>query len=1198
MTTIKNPGQGTFWRALGAPERGELFAIGRLATVPAKGALCHQGVPSPEVVVFVKGFGKESMDSQDGTEAIIELFGPGDLEGDFAIWGHPQRATVTALVESKILRIERRKFAALVAANPRVSDALMRTLATRWTYAGRRSAVHGGSPGQRVAFHLQELAVRFGYRAPHGIEIPMPFSQAELANWIGISRESLVRAYARWRGTVIDTSHPRGLVVLDPQALRREAQPWGEEWELPEPAPTASARLAVRPPVTLGRAGEAAHLPRPGRHFTGRRRELANLSLLLADRPQVIVIQGMAGVGKTALATYWAWQLADSFPDGQLFVDLRGPRKPSTPVEALGQVLRGLGVPGDQLPGDEPELTALLQSLMADRRVLLVLDNASGEFEQIQPLIPTGNGGLVLVTTQQRLSGGNLPTLELGEMEPAEAVELVDSVLGDGRVASERMAAEDLARQCAYLPLALRIAAARLAGAQDERIADTVRELSGRDRLSAFALPDDTHSALRAAFEVSYSSLDEETRSAFRLIALTVGPDFDTAAVAALLGCAEPAALELLDRLKRAFLVVDSGESRHRQHDLLRRFAHELGLLEDAESERQSARRRLLSYYLKEARNSRHALTGPARQRAIAWFESERRCLIPAVRQCARMGLHRMAYGLAGTLYDFLEFRRYSEDNIAVHRFGLSSAQAVEDWAAAALMLHHLSVANLELGRCVRAIGYGEDARRGFRALADRSGEARVLDTLAAVYGALGRPLMAIEHAQEALNLHRELGEAEGEAKALDTLAQDYQRLGLYDEAYDYACRALEIRRFEGDRRGEAETLLNLARVHRQRGNFQQALMDAFEALEVRQELQHPHGEAEARTELAALHQQLGVHDLAKKDTELALRIYRSVGARHGEGEALVTLARIAISEYRHAEAFSHCAEALKVLRAIGHRNGEAAAIAEYGIAHFWLGRYPEARENLQRSLEIRRSVGDRHGEAHDLHYLARVARRLGRTREAFVHGLEALALWQELGAREGEAGTLDSLARTYLRLGLGEEAQIAAEQGLTIRREIDDAQGLGTGLDTLALILRRTGRPLEALTVSQEALTLLEEIGDRHGTGQALVNLAETHLALGQLPDARRCTDRALAIATDLNDRRNQAAALHTLALVRQRQRRHDKAVVHFEEEVEIRSEMGDLRGQILALTCLAESFDALGDVRAALDRRRRINGIQRWLG
>ncbi|MEO5877255.1 MAG: Crp/Fnr family transcriptional regulator, partial [Streptosporangiaceae bacterium] len=296
MITIKNPGQGTFWRALGVAERGELLAIGRLATVPARGALCHQAVPSPEVVVFVDGYGKESMDSQDGAEAILELFGPGDLEGDFAIWGHPQRATVTAIVESRVLRIESRKFAALVAANPRVADALMRTLATRWTYAGRRSAVQSGPPAQRVAFHLQELAVRFGRRAPHGVEIPMPFSQAELANWIGISRESLVRSYSRWRGTTIDTTNPRWLVVLDPSALRHAAMPWGQEWEQPEPVPTVTARLAVRPPVMVGRAGVAAHLPASGEHFTGRRRELVDLSLLLADRPSIIVIQGMAGV--------------------------------------------------------------------------------------------------------------------------------------------------------------------------------------------------------------------------------------------------------------------------------------------------------------------------------------------------------------------------------------------------------------------------------------------------------------------------------------------------------------------------------------------------------------------------------------------------------------------------------------------------------------------------------------------------------------------------------------------------------------------------------------------------------------------------------------------------------------------------------------------------------------------------------------
>ncbi|MEO3788161.1 tetratricopeptide repeat protein [Actinocorallia sp. B10E7] len=1191
---IRNPGEGTFWRALGDSERKALLAIGHKSAVPARGTLCNQGMPARDVLLIVEGHAKEQFDAQDGTEAILELLGPGDLEGDLAVWGHPQRASVVALTTLTVLRIDSRKFAGFVTGSPRATDALMESLAHRWTRSGRRLALRGAGPSTRIAFHLLELALRTGRVGPHGVTVPMPFNQGELANWVGISRESLVRCFARWRGTLIDTSVPRSLLLLDLAGIRKEAGPWAEEeWDAPErPEPRVS--LAVRPPVATGHTW----LPAGGEHFTGRRAELSRLSLLLADRPPGAVIQGMAGVGKTALALHWAHLESGRFPDGQIFVDLRGPSKPATPVEALGQILRRLGVPGDQLPAEEGELTALYRSLLAGRRVLIVLDNASGHDEQIRPLIPSGSGGFVLVTARRRLSGTGLPTLELPEMTPQEAVELVAAVVGRDRVEPERQAAEELARECDHLPLALRIAAARLAASPEESIADTVRELSGRDRLAAFALPEDSHGALRAAFEVSYDALDPVLRATFRRLGLTVGPDFSIPSAAALLGTDEGTAAKRVQALERVFLVVSAGHDRYRLHDLLRDFARELAANEDSEGDRRAARYRMLSHYLRAARVAGEAMDGPGRAEAITWFEAERRCLVSAVRHAARLGLHPTAHGLAAALYDFLEFRRYSEDNITVHRIGLASAQTNGDWAAIAVMLHHLSAAHRELGRCVRAIGYGEDARRYFQALGDRSGEAAVLDTLAAVYTDLGRRPMALEHAEQALALHRELDEPDGEARALDTLARNLQRLGHYDEAYEQAHRALVLRRTLGDPRGEAETLLSLARVHHYRGNFQQAAVVALEALELNQELGHRHGEAEARTELARVHQQLGNRELADRDARLALDVYRSVGARPGEGETLVILARIAIGETRHMEAITHCADALPVLRAVGHRPGEAEATALFGVAYYWLGRYPEARENLQRALEIRRQIGDLHGEAHDLDYLGRVARRLGRTDEAVLLGLEALSLCQELGAREREAGALGSLARTYLRIGWLEEAVNAAGLGLEIRREIGDRYGMGTALDTYALILRRMGRPHEAARNSLDALAALTEAGDQHGVGTALVNLSETRLHLDDLAGALACAERARVLATGLGDRRNEAAAHHVLGLIRIREKRLEEACGHFERETDLRAEMGDHGGQRQALTALADCQDGLGLADGARETRRRIAALERWLG
>lgn len=226
---IRDPGEDTFWKELGAVERKRLFALGRRAVVPARGTLCHQGVPARDVLLILDGHAKERFDARDGTEAILELLGPGELEGDLSRWGRPQRASVVALTTVAVLRIDNRRFTEFAAGDPAVTAALMRSLGRRWERAGRRLALRGAAPGPRLAFHLLELAERTGRVGPRGVRVPMPLNQAELANWVGISRESLVRCFARWRGGIIDTSRPRSLLVLDLDGLREEAGPWAED---------------------------------------------------------------------------------------------------------------------------------------------------------------------------------------------------------------------------------------------------------------------------------------------------------------------------------------------------------------------------------------------------------------------------------------------------------------------------------------------------------------------------------------------------------------------------------------------------------------------------------------------------------------------------------------------------------------------------------------------------------------------------------------------------------------------------------------------------------------------------------------------------------------------------------------------------------------------------------------------------------
>jgi tetratricopeptide (TPR) repeat protein/CRP-like cAMP-binding protein len=1307
---VRGSDTSTFWGALEVSTRAALQEIGRVSVVRPYGTLCLQGVLARDVMILLDGYAKEFLDSADGDEAIVELLGPGDLDGELATWGHPQRATVMALGEVRLLRISGREFAGLVETDPRISAALMAAMAARRTRGARRHAIRAAGRSQRLALHLLELVARFGRPVSGGVQIPVPLSQAEIANWVGVSRETLVRVFARWRSRGIIRRGARPLTILDLDGLRAEAAPWGAELETPaalsrgdrpltasgaasaartgprapgrstalstgrsgertggwsaerpaaRPVGGFAVRMAVRPSLAIGRDPNAAGsvwLPPDSPYFTGRGADLARLNLLLAvpGRPRVLVIRGRAGVGKTALALRWARQVADRFPDGMAFLDLRGesPRTAVSPAEALGQALRGLGIPGDQVPAGEGELVALYQFLMTDRRVLLLLDNAA-DYEQIRPLLPDTDTCQIVITSRTWPTG--LPagewvgSVELEALPPEEAVELVQAMLGAGdrRIAEEPRATAELVRECGGLPLALGIVAARLAEDRQKSIAETVVELAGRDRVSAVALPGDPRDALRTTFEVAYQNLGTDLRWAFRRLGLALGPDFTADSVAALLGRAVAAAETSLAALKRAHLVDDAAPGRYRLHDQLREFAVARGLLEDTDGERREAQRGLLSYYLNEAlaagtvfarhRRSLHdgspdgvpggvpgdacggvpgeagdgavdggavdggAAVGEPRRlsRSIAWFEAERHSLVAAVRQAARLGLHRTAWQLADALYDFLEFRSYSRDNIVVHNTGLEAARTAENYTAAAVMLHSLAVAHLELGRCVQAIGYDEEARRGFRALGDQYGEATALDNLADVHAVLGRYPVAIENATWSLAIYRRLGDRWGESEALDTLSQNYRLLGDYGRALDHARTALRIRRSIGDHRGEAETLLNLARVHWSRGASHRAVRYALEALDIRQGLGDRHGEAEAYSELARIHQRLGMREVAQRDAHHALTIYRAVGARRGEGEALVTLGWLMCDDGRYTQAFTYCADALRLQRAIGHRHGEAEAMAQIGVVHWRRGRFHEAREQLQRSLEVRREIGDRRGEAHDLERLSRVMRRLHRDQEAFVLGLESYDLWQELDIRDGVASALGGLARTYLRLRLYDEAKVAAEQALEVRREIDDRGGLAQGLDTLALVLRRTGRPAEALDIALDALRVLGGVGtaNRYIEATALGHLANIYLDLERLPEARETAEQALALSAELGDYRNQAYSLHTMARACQRMAGHPRAIEHFTEEIEIRRETGDHRSQLTALRRMRESYQALGDQDAAADCTGRIRAIEQWL-
>ncbi|MDH2426945.1 tetratricopeptide repeat protein [Sphaerisporangium sp. TRM90804] len=1248
MNGFNPAGPGTFWSLLGRIERESLHAIGWVREFAPRETLGDRDALPDSVTVLLDGYAKEVYGSAEGDESIIEIFGPGHLEGELTLWDCPQRGRIETLTPVRVLQVPKDRFVNFLAQELSAGSALMKSLGHRRVLAARRRAPGPGvrAPA-RIALHLIELALRFGRPLGTGTLIGPPLTQAELASFAGVDRVAVARAFHVWRPQGprascahrhldIVEQHGSTITVKDMAGLREAAGPWAAEWE-PPPAVAAPARPpaatrqipAIRIPAG---GGSPAQLPPEVPCFTGRGASLEALDAMVAaaDRPRAVIVEGMAGVGKSALATHWGHSVKDEhFSGGQLYLDLNGaPNRQLTTAEALGRLLLGLGLSGHQMPVDEHDLVALYRRHLADRRMLVVVENAGENPELIRPLVPPSNRCLLLVTTQAKLAGepGLAPAdgvepLSLDVMPEEEAIQLMTAVLGpgDSRVRENRADATRLVRQCAMLPLALRITAARLAENPAERIADTVRDLDGQDRLSKLAQDDEPRAAVRPAFEVSYRALPPDLRRTFRYLGLLPGSDATAEAGAALLDETAPDTLARLQALHRLHLVSAEGD-RFTVHGLLRVFARERVLLEDSEIERTGAVRRLLTHYLATAMRAGDALGRPRRpardraarppaaeapatasrdaerERHLAWFESERANLVAAAHQAARHGLHSYAFNLADAVYDFMTSRGYVRDVIDVHKAGLASAQAEDDWPATAKMLHHLAIAHRSIGANVKALSYGEDARWGFRRLGDSLGEADALDNLADVRGVLGRYRLAIEHSTESLHLHRRARNRAGEAEALDTISQNLRRLGEYVSAEDYALRALTIRKEIGDTAGEAETLLNLARLHYYWGAPRTAVVHALEALSLRVDLGGRPQSADAYRELARIHRQVGLPGLARRDAEQALRISRASGDRHGEGETLIVLGKLLRDEGAHAEALSRLWHAVRLTHDIGHKRGQAEARAAIGVVYFKLGRYAESREHLNLALEIRREIADRAGEAHDLENLSRTMRRLARYEDALQHGLDALKLWRDLDVALGEARTLGGLARAYARLGLTWEALNAAETSLSIHERQDE--GMGVALDTMARILLRMGRPREALERAVRAVGLMREMCDRQHEGCATNNLARIHLALGHPDEAERHARQALDIVKEAGDLREQAACRHTLGLVAQYRGDHAGALRDLEENLRLHRETGNHLGQVEALTALRLSYEALGNVRETRECEQRVQNIQRWVG
>ena len=778
----------------------------------------------------------------------------------------------------------------------------------------------------------------------------------------------------------------------------------------------AARRHAQRPAAALVPA-PPRQLPPDINAPVGRGRELAEL-MHLADTASgdgaatalvVTAIDGMAGIGKTALAIHAGHKLAEKFPGGQLFLDLHGFTQGLSPrpaTDVLADLLRTLGVPTQQLPDDLDARAALYRDRLAGRRVLVVLDNAKSE-EQVRPLLPGDPGCLVLVTSRTRLKGlDEARVLSLDLLSASDAAALLRAVAGPGRVPAGDPRLDEIAHLCGRLPLALRIAAALLRHRPSWSLAHLAERL--RDARPALAGFHDGDRDLTAVFDLSYAALPAHQQALFRRLGLHPGADIDAYAAAALLDTSPQAADALLQHLVDHNLLAESPAGRYRMHDLIRAHARTLTGA-DPEPDREAALTRLLEFYQHTAA---HASRPLAR--------------IPTLRNVGPAPVNGPDLSDPSTAQRWLRTERANLEAAFEHtcRHSRPSAVALAAGLAEIMLID---------GPWVRAVAVHKAAV----AVAERLGDKLAQATAA----------NALSHAQ--------------------WLSADYPG------ATDTTTRALHLSRDVRDSHEHAKALANLGRIRCMTGDYPGALDALAEALHLFQNLGNHLGQANVLIEMGRARSITGDHAGATDALNQALHLSRRHRFPHVEAGALLDLGIVRGLSADHAAAVDVLTQALGLSRALGLRFSEATALAALGRAQLQAGDHPGALDSITQALSVFREHGDRGNEACALNVHAAVLAATGDQPQALTLYRQALVLNREVDHPDDEAIALEGIGECLLSAGHVDQGTDHLDQALTIFRKLGmhpDTDRVQTRLADISADQRREGIEVGTLVSVEEA--------------------------------------------------------------------------------------------------------------------------------
>jgi tetratricopeptide (TPR) repeat protein len=641
-------------------------------------------------------------------------------------------------------------------------------------------------------------------------------------------------------------------------------------------------------------------LPAAVAHFAGRSGELAMLTGLLRGRAEaggmvvISAIGGTAGAGKTALAVYWAHQVADRFPDGQLYVNLRGfdpTGQVMDPAEAVRRFLDALHVPPERIPADLDAQAALYRSHLAGRRMLVVLDNAR-DTAQARPLLPGAPTCLVLVTSRNQLTGligaDGAHSISLDLLSATEARELLARRLGADRVAAEPDAVAEIVTRCARLPLAL--VAARAAVRPHVRLHTLAGELRDTQQRWEALTGDDPTTDVRTVLSWSYRALSPHAAGLFRLLGLHPGPDVAAPAAASLTALPIDQLRLLLAELTRASLLTEHTPGRYTLHDLLRAYATEQAHRIDSDLQRRAATHRILDHYLHTAHTA-DRLLDPARgqptlipprpgvgpepladlQQARDWLTAEDAGLLAAVDHAAATGFDTHTWQLAWALWPFLDRRGHWRGYAAAGSAAVAAAGRLADPTAQARAHRILAGAYTRLGHFDDAHTQLWHALDLYRQAGDQAGQAHTHNNLAHLGERRGRPAQALDHARQALNLFRAAGHQAGQAESLNNIGWHHALLGDHQQALTYCQQALALFQELGDRWGEASTWDSLGYAHHHLGYHTQAIACYQHALTLFRDLGDRYNEATTLINLGDTHHTAGNPTAARDAWQHAL---------------------------------------------------------------------------------------------------------------------------------------------------------------------------------------------------------------------------------------------------------------------------------------------------------------------------------------